>query len=60
MSYSHQKSIKGKILFLAEELLSLRVQRASLLADLNGMTASVKCMRKGVGKSLSNVFTEVQ
>lgn len=52
--------LKDKDPSLTEKLLSVRVKRVCIRANLNRMTALVQRMKDGVENKLSNVYAEVQ
>lgn len=60
LSNSFEKALTERFSSLTEDLSSVRVERLNLRADSDEMTALVQQMEKNVGKSLSNVSTEVQ
>lgn len=60
VSVSDGKTFTVKGWSFTEELWSVRVQRANLLADLDDMTALVEPRKNDIGKSLANVSTVVQ
>lgn len=56
---SQQKTFADKVASLIKKLCPMLVERANLQEDLDKMPAQVQRKKDGVGKSLSNVSTEV-